>query len=659
MEFRFSSRKPIEQYNEAKELGIQTKPVLVGPLTFLLRASPRVRSSTGWSCSTISWTCTPRCLRELGKAGAEWVQFDEPVLVEDRTAGRAGRARARLQEARRRRGRAEDPDRDVLRPRRRGLSGAHAPADRRCRARLRLRPAQPRAGRSSTAGRRTRRCSPASSTAATCGSTISARAWTCSTSCASTPATTSWCRRPRVAAALAGRQDQRAAARRRGAELDVVRRAEARRGGGADARAERGPRRDLGASSTRTTKALEDRRNSPRTRNPQVRERLAKVDRGRRQPREPVRHAPRRAARAARPAAVPDHHDRLLPADRGDPHRAGAPAQGRDRRRQVRGAACEGEIERVIRLQEEIGLDVLVHGESERNDMVEYFGEQTGRLRRSPTTRWVQSYGSRCVRPPIIFGDVSRPEPMTVDWIEYAQSLTRQAGEGHAHRSGDDPAVVVRARRPAALARRASRSRSRSATRSSDLEAAGIDIIQVDEPAIREGLPLRRDRWDEYLELGGRLPSACRVLGVRDETQIHTHMCYSEFDDIIEPIAADGRRRDADRGGALRDGAARRLEAHGLRERDRARASTTSTPRACPPTEEMVELLRLAAQVLEPEQLWVEPRLRPEDPPLRGGRAVAARTWWRRRSSCARSWFRARGRNIGRASPAPSPRASA
>ena len=149
------------------------------------------------------------------------------------------------------------------------------------------------------------------------------------------------------------------------------------------------------------------------------------------------------------------------------------------------------EIERVIRFQEEIGLDVLVHGEPERNDMVQYFGEQMDGYAFTQNA-WVQSYGSRYVRPPIIFGDVSRPQPMTVDWIALRAVADRQAGQGHAHRPGDDARVVVRPRRPAAASRPASSSRWRSATRSPTSRGGASAIIQVDEPAIREGLPLRR-----------------------------------------------------------------------------------------------------------------------------------------------------------------------
>ena len=191
---------------------------------------------------------------------------------------------------------------------------------------------------------------------------------------------------------------------------------------------------------------------------------------------------------------------------------------------------------RTVRLQESLGLDVLVHGEFERNDMVEYFGEM---LSGFAFTRngWVQSYGSRCVKPPIIYGDVERPEPMTVRWSAYAQSLTEEADEGNAHRSGNDPRVVVRPRRSAAGADLPA-DRPRHPRRGARLgKAAGIRLIQIDEPALREGLPLRAAERDAYLDWAVesfRIASS----GVEDGTQIHTHMCYSEFNDIVAAIAA-------------------------------------------------------------------------------------------------------------------------
>ncbi|HAU31018.1 MAG TPA: 5-methyltetrahydropteroyltriglutamate--homocysteine S-methyltransferase [Desulfotomaculum sp.] len=192
-------------------------------------------------------------------------------------------------------------------------------------------------------------------------------------------------------------------------------------------------------------------------------------------------------------------------------------------------------ISEAIRFQEEIGLDVLVHGETERNDMVEYFGEQLNGFM-STQNGWVQSYGTRCVKPPIIFGDVSRSSAMTVDWISYAQSLTNKPVKGML----TGPVTIlqwsfVRDDKPRqdiafqlALALR---------DEVEDLEAAGIKVIQIDEPALREGLPLRRKQWPAYLEWA---VNAFKLVssGVRDDTQIHTHMCYSNFNDIIDSIAA-------------------------------------------------------------------------------------------------------------------------
>jgi 5-methyltetrahydropteroyltriglutamate--homocysteine methyltransferase len=192
------------------------------------------------------------------------------------------------------------------------------------------------------------------------------------------------------------------------------------------------------------------------------------------------------------------------------------------------------EIEKAIRFQEKIGIDVLVHGEFERNDMVEYFGEQLEGVAFSKNG-WVQSYGSRCVKPPIIYGDIFRPNPMTVKWSSYAQSLTNKHVKGML----TGPVTIlqwsfVRDDQP----RKETCFQIALAIREEvlDLEKAGIRIIQIDEPAIREGLPLRKKDWDKYLEWAIK---AFRIAssGVKDQTQIHTHMCYSEFNDIIQNIA--------------------------------------------------------------------------------------------------------------------------
>lgn len=197
-------------------------------------------------------------------------------------------------------------------------------------------------------------------------------------------------------------------------------------------------------------------------------------------------------------------------------------------------AAMKAEILHSVREQESLGLDVLVHGEAERNDMVEYFGEQLDGYAFSQFG-WVQSYGSRCVKPPILFGDISRPKAMTVEWIKYAQSLTSKPMKGML----TGPVTIlnwsfVRDDQP----RSVSCYQLALAIREEvlDLEKAAIHVIQIDEAALREGLPLRKSQWKEYLQWA---VESFRITanGVADETQIHTHMCYSEFNDIIAAIA--------------------------------------------------------------------------------------------------------------------------
>jgi 5-methyltetrahydropteroyltriglutamate--homocysteine methyltransferase len=190
---------------------------------------------------------------------------------------------------------------------------------------------------------------------------------------------------------------------------------------------------------------------------------------------------------------------------------------------------------RCIRLQEELGLDVLVHGEFERNDMVEYFGEQLDGFAFTQHG-WVQSYGSRCVKPPILYGDVRRPKPITLAWTRYAQSLTKKPVKGML----TGPVTIlqwsfVRDDQPRSVTAQQIALALRDEV--VDLERAGTAVIQIDEPALREGLPLRRSAWADYLRWAVhafRLSAG----GVRDETQIHTHMCYAEFRDILPAVKA-------------------------------------------------------------------------------------------------------------------------
>ncbi|MDS1141828.1 5-methyltetrahydropteroyltriglutamate--homocysteine S-methyltransferase [Pusillimonas sp. SM2304] len=265
--------------------------------------------------------------------------------------------------------------------------------------------------------------------------------------------------------------------------------------------------------------------------------------------------------------------------------------------------AMQAEIEHVIRFQEKVGLDVLVHGEPERNDMVEYFGELLGGFAFTQNG-WVQSYGSRCVKPPIIFGDVARPTAMTVAWSSYAQSLTDKPVKGML----TGPVTIlqwsfVRDDQPRETTCRQLALALRDEV--TDLEAAGITVIQIDEPAFREGLPLRRADWQAYLDWAVdcfRLSTG----GVRDDTQIHTHMCYSEFNDIIESIAAmdadvitiETSRSNMELLGAFEDFDYPNDIGPGVYD--------IHSPNV-PKLEWMVELMKKAATRLPPERLWVNP----------------------------------------------------
>lgn len=266
-------------------------------------------------------------------------------------------------------------------------------------------------------------------------------------------------------------------------------------------------------------------------------------------------------------------------------------------------AAMKREIEQVVRFQEDIDIDVLVHGEAERNDMVEYFGEQLKGFVFSKNG-WVQSYGSRCVKPPIIFGDVARPTPMTVSWSSFAQSLTPRPMKGML----TGPVTIlqwsfVRDDQPRADTCRQIALAIRDEV--ADLERAGIRIIQIDEPAIREGLPLRKARAKAYLDwaVESFKLSACPVA---DKTQIHTHMCYSEFNDIIEAVGA----MDAD---VISIETSRShmelLDAfvnYKYPNEIGPGVYDIHSPRV-PPTEEMTQLLEKACKVLIPDQIWVNP----------------------------------------------------
>ncbi len=372
--------------------------------------------------------------------------------------------------------------------------------------------------------------------------------------------------------------------------------------------------------------ALATRRASPRVSNPAVRARLAAIrpEDARRASPYPVRAALQRAR-----LNLP-----LLPTTTigSFPQTAAIRATRRDYRagrisQAEYEARMRAEIRHAVEVQERLGLDVLVHGEAERNDMVEYFGEQLAGFAFT-AHGWVQSYGSRCVKPPIIYGDVARPAPMTVAWITYAQSLTQKPMKGmltgpvtllkwsfvRDDQPWRDTAMQI------ALALR---------DEIHDLEAAGIQVIQVDEPAFREALPLRARGRDDYLAWAVQ---AFRLAtsGVKDETQIHTHMCYSEFNDIIAAIA----ELDAD---VITIETARSnmelLDAFADYEYPNEIGPGVydiHSPNV-PEIEAMVKLLQKAAERIPRERLWVNPdcglktRAWPETEAALANMVVAAR----------------------------------
>ncbi|CAM6013553.1 unnamed protein product [Sphagnum balticum] len=266
--------------------------------------------------------------------------------------------------------------------------------------------------------------------------------------------------------------------------------------------------------------------------------------------------------------------------------------------------AIKAEIDSVVKLQEELDIDVLVHGEPERNDMVEYFGEQLEGFCFS-ANGWVQSYGSRCVKPPIIFGDVSRPKAMTVFWSQYAQSVTKRPMKGML----TGPVTILNwsfVRNDQPRSETCYQIALAIKDEVEDLEAGGITVIQIDEAALREGLPLRKSEQADYQNwaVHGFRITTC---GVKDTTQIHTHMCYSNFNDIIhsiidmdaDVITIENSRSDEKLLSVFRDGV---QYGAGIGPG----VYDIHSPRI-PSTEEMAERARKMLAVLESKVLWINP----------------------------------------------------
>ncbi|WP_284744795.1 5-methyltetrahydropteroyltriglutamate--homocysteine S-methyltransferase [Amycolatopsis sp. RTGN1] len=520
-EFTLAGTKPLDEYREARALGIETRPVLVGPVTFLLLS----KGTGGYDPLDLLDALLPRyadLLAQLHDEGVEWVQLDEPAFAADRTEAELNaliRAYHRLGKV-------------TARPKLlvagyfgglgRGLGVlARSPIDALAvdlvsdesfvdavAAEPALRDKEVLAG--VVDGRNVWRTDPqrALSRAATLLGV--AKSVSVSTSCSLLHVPYDVAREdlhPRLASWLSF-------ARQKVDEVVLL------------GRALRGESPDLTAARA----AVADRASAAELADSGVRERLATLPDVARAP-----YAERAAAQAELglpplPTTTIGSFPQTLDVRRARAaHRAGTLDDA------GYAAAMRAEVERVIRLQEELGLDVLVHGEPERNDMVQYFAEQlTGFA--ATAHGWVQSYGSRCVRPPILYGDVSRPAPMTVEWARYAQSLTAKPVKGMltgpvtilAWSFVRDDQPLGETARQVALAIR---------DEVHDLEAAGIRVVQVDEPALRELLPLRARAQQAYFDWA---VSAFRLAtsGIADATQIHTHMCYSEFGEVLPAIDA-------------------------------------------------------------------------------------------------------------------------
>ncbi|KID27788.1 methionine synthase (B12-independent) [Prauserella sp. Am3] len=598
--FSLSDRTAVEQFRESAELGITTRPVLVGPLTFLLLSKPDDDAPDGFRpLDRIDDLVDvyAALLAELRRAGAEWVQLDEPAFAADRT-------QAEL---------------DALRETYRQLGG------------LSERPKLLVAGYFGDLGDALKILisSPVDGVAVdlvTDPATVGAL-----------PTLTGLLDKTLVAGLVDGRNIWRT-------DLDKALATAAKLLGSAGelavgtscsllhvpydvepedidpqvkswlafatqkvrevvtlGRALREGRDAVATDLAVARAAITDRATADRVRDSDVRSRVAALrPENSRRAEYPVRRDAQAAALALPPlptttiGSFPQTTDvRKARAQL----RRGSIDEATYRRR------MREEIERVIRLQEDLGLDVLVHGEPERGDMVQYFSEYLEGFA-STHHGWVQSYGSRCVRPPILFGDVSRPEPMTVDWTTYAQGLTSKPVKGML----TGPVTIlawsfVRDDQPLGDTAQQVALAIRDEVR--DLEAAGIRVVQVDEPALRELLPLRAARQQEYLDWAVesfRLATS----GVTDGTQLHTHLCYSEFGDVIDAIVALDADVTSIEAARSRMEVLRDLSDVGYAKGIGPGVYDIHSPRV-PESSEITELLRAALEAVPAERLWVNP----------------------------------------------------
>jgi 5-methyltetrahydropteroyltriglutamate--homocysteine methyltransferase len=600
--FRLSSSKPVDEFLEAKALGIQTKPVLIGPVTFLLLGKTRTARFDRLTLLDALLPVYAEALSRLVAAGATWVQLDEPSLALDRSvAERAAFVRAY-------RYLAEGVpkakllvatyfaalDDNLATALELPVAGLHVDAVRSGERMASFLAAWPvgggRDGKVLSLGvidgrniwkadlsATLRRLEDALERAG------AAQLWVApSCSLAHVP----------IDLELERRLDSElkgwlAYAKQKLVEVATL------------ARALRDGRDSVAGALEANARALAGRGTSRRIHNPAVKQRARGVTE------RDMRRAAPFAERRKKQLRLP-----LFPTTTiGSFPQTAEVRAARKKLHENTMTAVEydafiaEQITRTLKLQEELGLDVLVHGEFERNDMVEYFGEQ---LEGFAFTEhgWVQSYGTRYVKPPIIYGDVSRPRAMTVRWSTFAQSKTARPVKGML----TGPVTIlqwsfVRDDQPRAETAKQLALAIRDEVK--DLEVAGIRVIQIDEPALREGLPLRRADWPAYLEWAVnafRLATA----GVADATQIHTHMCYSEFNDVvrvIEKMDADVISIENARSGSELLEAFK--EYHYPNEIGPG-VYDIHSPRV-PSTAEIAQALKRMQEVLDDRQIWVNP----------------------------------------------------
>ncbi|HYX81376.1 MAG TPA: 5-methyltetrahydropteroyltriglutamate--homocysteine S-methyltransferase [Gemmatimonadales bacterium] len=589
-QFRLASQKPLAEFREAKAMGIDATPVLIGPLTFLLLAKTKGQPFDRLSLLDALLPVYADVLSRLAAAGATWVQFDEPVLALDRTADERAACLDAYGQLSQRAGNAQllvatyfgGLDDNLSTALALPVHGLHVDlvrAPQQLDALLDAWPANRVLSAGVIDGRNVWRADLPKQAALLERAAAKVgrdKLWVApSCSLLHTPLDLDFETRldPELKSWLAFAKQKL---------QEVVALAT-------------GDRKALAASA----EAAKARRTSKRINNAAVQRRASAVTEQDHMRRDP--YAVRRKAQVS----LPRYPTTTIGSFPQTTEVRAARRKFNDKQWSAEEYErfIETQIGKTIALQEELGLDVLVHGEFERNDMVEYFGEQLAGFAFTEHG-WVQSYGTRYVKPPIIFGDVWRPAAMTVRWSRYAQSLTKRPVKGML----TGPVTIlqwsfVRDDQPRAETAKQIALAIRDEVL--DLEAAGIRVIQIDEPALREGLPLRRAEWPVYLQWAVdafRLATAA----VRAGTQIHTHMCYSEFNDVLRVI----ERMDADvisienarSGSELLQG----FEQYKYPNEIGPGVYDIHSPRV-PPVEEIIAALHSMSRVLDDTQIWVNP----------------------------------------------------